>query len=189
MEKNSKRVRKIDARFYETYREAYESLSQEAEKAASGDIDKYLQLKDRMRKFETEFSTFFQLRYSKILRLSVYRIENEDLEMLTDSEKKFLTSIGERTREQFLYISRGELPKRQKEAIPPEPEKIDIPKQKHEPESPDAYTLVRIVGDQPPIAQPDRNYFFRDNDLVHLNRKFAELLIKRKSAVEVKLHQ
>ena len=186
VEKNSKRVRKIDARFYEMFREAYATLSQEAEKQASQDIDKYLQIKERIRKFETEFRTFFQLRFSKISRLSVYQIDEEDLEMLTESERKYLKELRSRTQDEFMILSRGEIPKPALEIREKEPEKIEIPMQKASAEK-ESYVLVRIIGDQPPIAQPDRNYYFRDNDLVHLNRKFADLLIKRKSAIEANI--
>ncbi len=49
------------------------------------------------------------------------------------------------------------------------------------------FVVVRILGDQPPIAQPERDYFLHDNDVIYIPDKFAELLIKRKAAQPVNL--
>lgn len=186
VERNSKRVRKLDARFYEMYREAYSILSAEAERFSTSDIDTYLLIRDRMRKFEVEFKNFFQIRFSKIARLSVYPIEEEDLQLLTDSEKKFIKSLRTSVEDEMVILSKGELKKVPTEKAEAEAVKVEIPQARGASDK-NEFVLVRITSDLPPIAQPDRNYYFRENDMVHLSRRFADLMVRRKSAVEVKV--
>ena len=137
--------------------------------------------------FEREFRSFFQLRFSKVLRLSLYEMEDEAAQLI-EQEKEFLPRVKTLVREEFAALTqRTEPPK------PPEPQPVgeshEVTQQAVAPERQDQqkFVLVRIIGDQPPIAMPERNYYFRDNDMVHVDSKFADLLVTRKIAALVEI--
>ncbi|MGC8506372.1 MAG: hypothetical protein ACP5NK_06680 [Thermoplasmata archaeon] len=187
VEKNTKRIRKIEPKFYSRIVEALDSLEEESIKQAPVNIDEYIAIKQRKTQIEHEFNSFFQLRFTKILRLSVYDMDDE-LSQLIDIEKEFLSRVKTIVKAEYDVLLNRAKPAQEtrKEKGEPGPEIRIIPQEpaKYTKRDTDEYVLVRIIGDQPPIAMPERNYYLRDNDLVHLRKKFADLLINRKIAVK-----
>jgi DNA replication factor GINS len=190
VEKNSKRIRKIEPKFYSRIVEALDSLEEESIKQAPVNIDEYIAIKQRKIRIEHEFNSLFQLRFSKILRLAVYDMDDE-LSQLIETEKEFLSKVKTIVKAEYSAILNGtkHVQEKQQEKPPSAPE-IGIIQQdsaKYARKDADDYVLIRIIGDQPPIAMPERNYYLRDNDLVHLRKKFADLLINRKIAVKAEI--
>ncbi len=187
VEKNSKRIRKIESKFYSRIVEALDSLEEESIKQAPVNIDEYIAIKQRKTQIEHEFNSLFQLRFTKILRLSVYDMDDE-LSQLIDVEKEFLSRVKAIVKAEYDVLLNRAKPAQEvrKEKVEPAPEirMIQPEPAKYTKKDADEFVLVRIIGDQPPIAMPERNYYLRDNDLVHLRKKFADLLINRKIAVK-----
>lgn len=187
VEKNSKRIRKIESKFYSRIVEALDSLEEESIKQAPVNIDEYIAIKQRKTQIEHEFNSLFQLRFTKILRLSVYDMDDE-LSQLIDVEKEFLSRVKTIVKAEYDVLLNRAKPAQEarKEKVEPAPEirMIQPEPAKYTKKDADEFVLVRIIGDQPPIAMPERNYYLRDNDLVHLRKKFADLLINRKIAVK-----
>ncbi len=184
-EKNSRRIRKLDPRFYRNVVEAMKSLEEEAIRQAPVNIDEYIAIKQRISQFEREFRSFFQLRFSKILRLSLYEMEDEAAQLI-EQEKEFLPRVKALVREEFAAITQRAEPTKPSESQPVgEPQEVTQQASMPEKREQQTFVLVRIIGDQPPIAMPERNYYFRDNDMVHVDSKFADLLVKRKIAALV----
>lgn len=94
-ERASKHVGKIESDFYRRVVLAIKELNDEAKRLISSDIDKYLALKDRIKMFEDYFSSFYLIRYGKIMRLSLYEIEKEDEVGLSEMESSFLSDVHE----------------------------------------------------------------------------------------------
>ena len=199
----SKKIKKLDPAFYKNLTSALNSLNEEAEKSLKAqDITSYMDLKKKVSDLEKDFKALFQRRFEKIATLSIYPLDSELMNSLTPEEKEFIVRLHNMMQDQQnLLINKLASPLEAKEEAVVQPEKPlaaekepeavegggvetleESPGQK-EPE----YALVRIFGDQPPIAQPDRDYYLRDNDLVYLPEQFADILIKRKAAQLVSL--
>ena len=181
-EKSTKKVRKIDPSLFVTVPELIRFLQDEAEKSAATDIDRYIQIKERLRQIERAFKSLFQIRYSKIVRIPVFDNKSDEIGNLSEEEREFIDVIYSRVKEQFnqlLGIKTVEA--KEKAIVLNSDEKKDSTMRSNQ----DDYVMVRIVGDQPRIAQADRNYHFRDGDVVFIRGALAELLMKRKIAVPV----
>ena len=182
VERNSKKARKIEPDFYRKVVDAIDSMNQEADSLIRSNIDRYLRIKERVRQLESDFRTFYILRFGKIVKLSIYEVETDDLSSLIPLERDFLMTVHNMVNENFDHLlgrRKEEIPK---EKVETNASETALPKTKVA-RSDDV--LVRILLDHPPIAQNDKNYVLRKNDIVYLSRKFADLLIKRKSAVEI----
>ena len=197
VEVKSKKIKKIEPNFYKVIVNALESLNSDAEDHLSNqNITGYIQTKERISEIEKDFKAFFQRRFEKIATYSIYDLETDLMNSLTPEEKEFITRLHNAMQDEYDHL----LLKR-KEKKPENPEE-NAPKSEHviEEESTvseteglekeeDSYILVRITGDQPPIAQSDKNYYLHDNDLVYLPNKFAEILINRNSAVKTDIEK
>lgn len=197
VEVRSKKLKKLEPSFYKNVTAALETLKAEADGyLGKTDIGNYIKIKDRMDDIERDFKSLFQRRFDKIATLSIYDLDSEVMSALTPEEKEFIVNLHNMMRDQYnLLLSKNNPPE---EA--PEPSKVrepTVPVQQHEEIQQEAppkedekqdFILVRILADQPPIAQPERDYYLHDNDLVYLPEKFAELLIKRKSAIKINLN-
>ena len=201
----SKKIKKLDPSFYKNVTSALESLNEEAEKSLKAqDITSYMDLKKKVSDLEKDFKALFQRRFEKIATFSIYPLDSELMNTLTPEEKEFIVRLHNMMQdEQNLLINKISLPLEKKDetsmqpekektaaveaSIPEEPpeteEESEPPLVKHESE----YVLVRIMADQPPIAQPDRDYYLHENDLVYLPEDFADILLKRKAAQKVVL--
>ncbi len=201
----SKKIKKLDPSFYKNVTSALASLNEEAEKSLKAqDITSYMDIKKKVSDLEKDFKALFQRRFEKIATFSIYPLDSELMNSLTPEEKEFIVRLHNVMQdEQNLLINKisiqrekpeesheqpeEEKPVEQEPAIEESAEPIEeaeIPQAKSQSE----YVLVRIMGDQPPIAQPDRDYYLHENDLVYLPGDFADILIKRKAAQKIVLN-
>ncbi len=192
VEVKSKKIKKIESNFYKVIVNALESLNSDAEDHLSNqNITGYIQTKERISEIEKDFKAFFQRRFEKIATYSIYDLETDLMNSLTPEEKEFITRLHNAMQDEYDHL----LLKR-KEKKPDKPEELsqppdhavevegDLSEAKGLEKEEDSYILVRITGDQPPIAQSEKNYYLHDNDLVYLPKKFAEILISRNAAVK-----
>lgn len=190
VERASKKVRKIESDFYRKVVSAVESLNEEAKKLISEDIDRYLRVKARVSQIENDFKTFYLIRYGKILRLALYEIQSDDLNGLLPVERDFLVGVHNTLMDNMEKLL-GRYREKKKSEEKPEQEEKPAVEEKEEAvrqgkeKKKDEYRLVRILEDQPPIAQQNKNYYLRKNDVLYLAAKFADLLIQRKSAAPI----
>lgn len=195
VERASKKVRKIEADFYRKVVSAISSLNEEAQKLISTNIDRYLRVKDRVFQFENDFKTFYLIRYGKILRLALYEIQSEDLNGLLPVERDFLLNAHNTLMDNMDTLlgryREKKVPEKKEEEKEQEAQEEEEPKEvaekKEKKEKKEDYTLVRVLENQPPIAQQNRNYYLRKNDVLYLPSKFAELLMKRKAVSKVNI--
>ena len=201
VEVRSRKPKKLDPAFYRNINSALETLKDEAQTyLKSQDIDNYIMIKERISDIERDFRAFFQKRFEKISTLSLYDLDGETLGALTPEEKDFITRLHNLMYDEFNVllnkVSPAEEVREETEEIVesiPEPEaapEAKVPPEEIQPEgiaTHSQFVVVRILGDQPPIAQPERDYFLHDNDIIYIPNKFAELLIKRKAAQPVNL--
>lgn len=197
VEVRSKKVKKLDPNFYKNVTEALETLKEEADSyLVKQDITNYINLKGRINDIERDFRALFQRRFEKIATLSLYDLDSELMNSLTPEEKEYITRLHNMMQDQYNMllnkIPQSEEPEESSSATeekesggepetPPEAAEVEAPVQK------DDFLLVRIMGDQPPIAQPEGDYYLHDNDLVYLPEKFADILVKRKAAIKINL--
>lgn len=197
VEKKSRKVKKLESGFYKGVVDALETLRSEAEvHLKNQDISNYININNRIQEIERDFKDFFQRRFSKMAVLSMYELDSDLMNSLTGEERDFMTRLHNMVQDEYNKLLLKEKPVKEEltEELQPSPEREikgtpeePVESEKPEAEKENSYSLVRIIGDQPPIAQPERDYYLHDNDLVYLPEKFAELLVKRKSAVKVNL--
>ncbi len=192
VEKKSKKVKKLEGGFYREIVDALETLRAESEKLLKNqDISNYISINNRIQELERDFRDFFQRRFSKMAVLSLYDLDSDLMNSLTGEEREFMTKLHNMMHDELNHLLLKERARREEDeeesAGEPATSGEEVTEGTEEPaqEQGGKYSLVRIVGDQPPIAQPDRDYYLHDNDLVYLPEKFADLLVKRKSAVKV----
>ena len=88
MEVKSKKIRKLPAGFYDSFRKVAVSFDSEAEDALERqDITAYIKLKEQKLELEKDFKMFFQRRWEKIAALAQYEIDQDDLTVLSSYEK------------------------------------------------------------------------------------------------------
>lgn len=197
VEVRTKKPKKLDPSFYKNITNALETLKEEADIfLQKQDITSYINIKEKINDIERDFKAFFQRRFEKISTLSLYDLDSELMGALTPEEKDIITELHNKMQDQYNLLL-NKIPhaveaeeEEPQEAIEPPVEAQEEPAE--EIPVPDAaqasqLLLVRILGDQPPIAQPERDYYLHDNDLVYLPENFAEILIKRKAAVKINL--
>lgn len=193
VEKKSKKVKKLEGGFYREIVDALETLRAESEKLLKKqDISNYISINNRIQELERDFRDFFQRRFSKMAVLSLYDLDPDLMNSLTGEEREFITKLHNMMSDELNHLLLKERATREEieseVSVKSDRETEESSEEAVEPEAPQAdksYILVRVLGDQPPIAQPDRDYYLHDNDLVYLPEKFANLLLKRKSAVKV----
>lgn len=199
VEKKSKKVKKLDSGFYKDVVDALETLRSESEKHLKNqEISSYININNRIQEIERDFKDFFQRRFGKMAVLSLYELDSDLMNSLTGEERDFVTRLHNMMQDEYNRLLLKKRVSHEDEEgegqVSPELEGESAPEIQEE-QSPGqaveeiTLTLVRIIGDQPPIAQPERDYYLHDNDLVYLPEKFAELLIKRKNAVRVHVRQ
>jgi DNA replication initiation complex subunit (GINS family) len=89
-ERSLKRLDSLPPWFYPALGKVLASLNMETEEFPEEDLDSYLKRKEEARRLETESRILFQLRFSKICRLSVYETESQDLRSMTPAEREAL---------------------------------------------------------------------------------------------------
>ncbi len=194
-ERKMKKLNKINPNFYKDIHEILLELEDEKNSVlADTDIKKYMEITKLIDDLKKNFRAFFQVRFEKIARYSVYDITDDITENMTPEEKNIINEISLKLRDyyrDFADVKRFREPETEK----PEEEIIN----KEEPvqginnieeakkiENPvvnksnkDELLLVRILENLPPIAQPDGDYYLHKNDILYLNKTFAEILHKR----------
>jgi len=194
VETKSRKIKKLDHSFYKGMVEVLTSLRFEADSYLhSNDITNYIKVNERIKNIESDFKAFFEKRFEKIAVLSIYDIGLDLIDLLTTEERDFLTKLHVEMQDEFNRI----LQKTEEKKIEKTPE--PVPKDKEalkienkslpaaETTAPSDMIPVRITEDQPPIAQPERNYYLRANDIIYLGEGFANLLTKRGCAVRIKI--
>jgi DNA replication factor GINS len=198
-EARTKKIRKMEPTFYRNIVSALETLMQESESHLKDrDISSYIRIKERMDEIERDFKALFQRRFEKIASLSVYDLDSELMSSLTPEEKEFIVVLHNQIQDQYKVLLQREKKEEPSPRIKEEGPEEKAPELKKEVETEDTnvqkpleekapveYALVLIKGDQPPIAQPDRDYFLHDQDLVYLPSTFADLLVKRGAAEKI----
>ena len=186
VEKSSKKIRKIESDFYRSVLEVLRTLRIETDNVVATDIEKYMSLKSRIKQVESDFTVFFQLRFSKLMKLALHEIDPEEWSQLTSEEKDFLKA-QQRSLNEYLtrFMDTGQ------ETPPLSEEKIQVPvidiNQPPAENREDDYVLVRIVSDLPTIAQREGDFYLRNNEIVHMKRDFANMLISRKWAEKMNI--
>lgn len=200
-EARTKKIRKMEPAFYRNIVSALETLTQESEShLKERNISSYIRIKERMDEIERDFKALFQRRFEKIASLSVYDLDSELMSSLTPEEKEFIVVLHNLIQDQYKVLLQREKREEPRAIIQdnvseekspesakktePEVESVAEPSEENIPEE---YVLIMIKGDQPPIAQPDRDYFLHDQDLVYLPSSFAELLLKRGAGVRINI--
>lgn len=201
VERKSRKVKKLDGGFYKEVIDALETLRAEAERSLKDqDITNYININKRIQDIEHDFKDFFQKRFSKMAILSLYELDADLMNSLTAEERDFMTRLHNMMQDEYNKLLLKERAVREEEV-----EEAGAVVEAHENEATEeaaagketeapreehfegGYQLLRIIGDQPPIALPDRDYYLHDNDLVYLPDRYAEMLIKRKVAVKVSI--
>ena len=182
-------LNRINQDFYSEVREALLFLKGMAEESLSkGDIDQYIAVREREGNIKKSLSLFFQKRYEKILRESLYDIEGKTLDILTPQEREFIMKMhNEMMAIRDSLIDPGKIQERESpEESHEEPEikqEIGVP-QDTTARSEDLARL-RITVDYMPIALKDGNYYLRKNDIIYLPKNIVEILLKRESAITI----
>ena len=185
VEKSSKKVRKIESDFYRSVLEALRTLRIEADGAVASDIEKYMKIKERIKQVETDFTVFFQLRFSKLMRLSLHEVDGEEWNQLTSEEKEFLEKQKQTIQDMIHRFT--DTSERETTVPAVTTEEIELQPVTEQKKVEDNYVLLRITSDLPPISQPEGDYVLRNNDIVHLKEGFAKMLISRKWAEKVQI--
>ena len=180
-------LNRINQDFYSEVREALLFLKEMAEESLSkGDIDQYIAIREREGNIKKSLSLFFQKRYEKILRESLYDIEGKTLDILTPQEREFIMKMhNEMMVIRDSLIDPGKIQERESpEESHEEPEiKQEIGAPQNIPARSEDLARLRITIDYMPIALKDGNYYLRKNDIIYLPKNIAEILLKRESAI------
>jgi DNA replication initiation complex subunit (GINS family) len=183
-------LNRINQDFYSEVREALLFLKEMAEESLSkGDIDQYIAIREREGNIKKSLSLFFQKRYEKILRESLYDIEGKTLDILTPQEREFIMKMhNEMMVIRDSLVDPGKIQERESpEESHKEPEiKQEIDEPQSVPERSEDLSQLRITIDYMPIALKDGNYYLRKNDIIYLPKNIAEILLKRESAIAMR---
>ncbi|SMD31612.1 hypothetical protein [Picrophilus oshimae] len=188
-ERNSSRINKIDSNFYSEIRSIKMQL-QEEQKKNMQDITLYMDITGLYDELKKLFHSFYELRFSKIAKFAVYDIQ-DDIYNLTPEEKTFYENLKREMNIYFKEIFDGEKPKEEEKVE----EKIEVNEVNNiegdaeigSEAIDNEYIILRITENQPPIAQPERNYYLHKNDVVYLRKGLADILIKRNAAVKINI--
>lgn len=196
VEKSTRKIRKIEPDFYRSVTEVLRTLRGERDNSAAVDQDRYDKLKERIKQVDVQFEQFFKLRFAKLLLLSLHEIRPDEWGQLTSEERSFLQNqqktmedlfgkfkdMSSETEEEDSDETEEEKPSSKKK-----PKEKETTKDKKKTVQEDEFVLVRILSDLPPIAQDERDYFLRNNDVLHLKNEFASMLISRGWAKRIDL--
>ncbi len=188
-ERNSGRINRIDSNFYREIRSIKDELQDEQKKNIQ-DITVYMDITGLYDELKKLFHSFYELRFSKIAKFAVYDID-DDIYNLTPEEKTFYEDLKKQMNIYFKNLFEGEDNETNEESSNAnEIEEINSEINEIDSESNqvnDDYVILRITENQPPIAQPERNYYLHKNDVVYLKSGLADILIKRNVAVKINI--
>ncbi len=201
-ERKTRKLNKLDPNFYKNIYSTFSELKDEKAEALPTDIIKYMEITHLLDDVKKNFKAFFQVRFEKIARYSVYELTDDILYNLTNEEKNIIKDFSEKMKyyyDDFIgsstAVENNEIPAdelnnneiNQEHADKTEETEIKenkINNQKLPEEEPletkniknETYVLVRILKDLPPVAQPDKNYYLHKNDIIYITESFASLL-------------
>ncbi len=182
-ERKSRKLNRIEPNFYKNIHSLFVDLSREKDLAISGDITEYMEITKLLDEVKKNFKAFFQVRFEKIGKYSVYDEIEEYLYNMSPEEKNIMKELNSQMKgyyNDFIGITRQteenpEMPEEEKPVEEHREEYISEPKME-EPVIAEEMVLVRILKDQPPIAQPDRDYYLHKNDILYISGSFAKIL-------------
>ncbi len=201
-ERKTRKLNKLDPNFYKNIYSTFSELKDEKAEALPTDIIKYMEITHLLDDVKKNFKAFFQVRFEKIARYSVYELTDDILYNLTNEEKNIIKDFSEKMKyyyDDFIgsstAVENNEIPADELSNNGVNQEYIDkteeteikenkINNQKLPEEEPletkniknETYVLVRILKDLPPVAQPDKNYYLHKNDIIYITESFASLL-------------
>ena len=195
VESKSRKIKKLDHGFYKGLVEVLTSLRFEANGYLHAtDITNYIKVNERIKNIESDFKAFFEKRFEKIAVLSIYDIGLDLIDLLTPEERDFLTKLHVGMQDEFNRILQKTEEKKIENVPEPMSKNQEVPSPSVNKSTPidekarsSNLIPVRITEDQPPIAQPERNYYLRANDIIYLGEGFANLLIKRGCAIKINI--
>ena len=186
-ERKSRKLNKIEPNFYKNIHSLFIDLNGEKDMVVSRDITEYMEITRLLDEVKKNFKAFFQVRFEKIAKYSVFDEIEEYLYSMSSEEKNIIKELNGQMKgyyNDFIGITRQaeseEIPAEEEEREEPYEEKIPEPEEE-ETTVVDEPVLVRILKDQPTIAQPDRDYYLHKNDVMYISKSFAKMLTIRGS--------
>ncbi len=185
-ESASVQIQKIRGNFYESVKEALESLEEMARTNVSPEkIDAYRRIMDKKDIMEKNLRNFLLKRYEKILRDSLFEIGSTVLEKLTQQEKRF---IMEKHNEMQDYIESIVNPGKQTKVEAESQAVVEKVQTEHHKESNDInenrvegkLVPVAITVDYLPVATSFGDFYFHKNDIAYIPEESAQLVLARK---------
>jgi len=200
-ERKTRKLNKLDPNFYKNIYSLFSDLKIEKSEALSTDIMKYMEITRLLDDVKKNFKAFFQVRFEKIARYSVYDLTDDILYNLTNEEKNAIKEFSDKMKYYYNYFIVNKTDENKEEENNEHEEennneinnneniKFEETKQnekKSEIENTNEnYILVRLLKDFPPIAQPDKNYYLHKNDIIYIKESFAGILKKRDAIIAI----
>lgn len=178
-ERKSRKLNKIEPNFYKNIYSLFVDLNAEKERVVSTDITEYMEITKLLDDAKKNFKAFFQVRFEKIAKYSVYDEIEEFIYNMSPEEKGIMRDLNEQMKNyynDFIGITKQEVEEKEEEPEqreevqempPPEPEESHITEEQ---------VCVRILKEQPPIAQPEGDYYLHKNDIIYIPSSFAKML-------------
>ncbi|WMT51764.1 MAG: hypothetical protein RE471_02505 [Ferroplasma sp.] len=181
-ERKSRKLNKIEPNFYKNIYSLFVELNAEKEMVVSTDITEYMEITKLLDDARKNFKAFFQVRFEKIAKYSVYDDIEEFLYNMSPEEKGIMRELNEQMKNyynDFIGATRHVEEQKEEETLQEEIEeptrKIPEPEIENN-EATEDLIPVRILKDQPPIAQPEGDYYLHKNDVIYISPSFARML-------------
>ena len=190
-ERKSRKLNKIEPNFYKNIYSLFVDLNAEKERVVSTDITEYIEITKLLDDARKNFKAFFQVRFEKIAKYSVYDEIEEFIYNMSPEEKGIMRDLNEQMKnyyKDFIGAAKPEGGEKEEEAITIVDK--ESPEEKPEPEMVNTDITeepvpVRILKDQPPIAQPERDYYLHKNDIIYISPPFARILNSHSACVYI----
>jgi DNA replication factor GINS len=178
-ERKSRKLNKIEPNFYKNIYSLFVDLNAEKERVVSTDITEYMEITKLLDDAKKNFKAFFQVRFEKIAKYSVYDEIEEFIYNMSPEEKGIMRDLNEQMKNyynDFIGIKKPELEEREEEPEHRE-EVVEMPAaEPEESHITEEQVCVRILKEQPPIAQPEGDYYLHKNDIIYIPSSFAKML-------------
>jgi DNA replication factor GINS len=181
-ERKSRKLNKIEPNFYKNIYSLFVELNAEKERVVSTDITEYMEITKLLDDARKNFKAFFQVRFEKIAKYSVYDEIEEFLYNMSPEEKGIIRDLNEQMKNYYNdFIGATRPVEEEKEEEPIREEGEEPAPEMHEPEIEkgevtEELVPVRILKEQPPIAQPEGDYYLHKNDVIYIPPSFARML-------------
>jgi DNA replication factor GINS len=187
-ERKSRKLNRIEPNFYKNIHSLFVQLTTEKDLVVSSDITEYMEITKLLAEVRKNFKAFFQVRFEKIGKYSVYDEIEEYLYNMSAEEKNIMKDLNSQMKGYYADFTAVTRQNEEVEEMPEDIENLKPPVEEpiHKPENEEPGTevpdvaeemvLVRILKDQPPIAQPDKDYYLHKNDILYISGSFAKML-------------